>query len=276
MNGKPASKPGSRVSSEASPAVDKVIDELAAQDIHTLRDYVQRTLGEESDGWADPRSHGDCPAIHALGNVFTAAADQPITHIPPSIELTIDGTVYDPSDIVRFDGQPLHFVLSGSDLAAFTDPWPIKTAVGNRAFRGVLYPTDSGMTVDEHGRPFYKVGGSDGGSRTRTPPWQVNYGSLKMFSDINWGGDWFWLDEGWAWPDLTRVWRNKVLFFHGNWNDVISSVTGTASMVTYCEHIYYKGSTLTVPERRPQDSLPNLHVLGWGDRISSVIHWPPA
>lgn len=255
----------------STPSVDEIITDFADRGIVSLEDYVRSTLAATAGG-SDPNTHGDCLARDALRTSFTVAKDKPITHVPPAVQLTIDGVVYDPADIVRHNGTPLHFVAYGKTLAAFTEPRIIKAAIADGDFGGIMHTM--GLTVGPDGQPFYQIGGSTGGSRHVTPPWQVNYGSLKMFSDINWGGDWFWLEEGWAWRDLTRVWRNKVLFFHGDWNDVISSVTCTASAVTYYEHIHFQGSTLTIPGHQPQDSRPNLHTVGWGDRISSVAHWP--
>jgi hypothetical protein len=51
-----------------------------------------------------------------------------LTHQPPQVPLHVDGVLVDPSDIVQFNGQPLHYVLtraSGAgecELHAFDRP----------------------------------------------------------------------------------------------------------------------------------------------------------
>ena len=87
-----------------------------------------------------------------------------------------------------------------------------------------------------------------------------------MFDDANYSGNWFWLDVGYHWNDLTEVSRGE--WFGGDWNDEISSLSNNNTLCVYYEHIYLGGSSLLLS---PFFSMPNLESVGWNDRISSVL-----
>lgn len=84
--------------------------------------------------------------------------------------------------------------------------------------------------------------------------------------------NWFWLEPGYEYPDLTRLRLEHGIFSGGrSWNDEISSVRAGMgnSYVHFFEHINFGGSSLVLGIR---ESVDNLTALGWNDRVSSVRH----
>ncbi|MEO3936731.1 hypothetical protein V3N99_08215 [Dermatophilaceae bacterium Soc4.6] len=204
----------------------------------------------------------------------TSDGDVDCTHRPPECELVIDGVNYDPSDITRFDGQPLYMVAtSGRDgplLQTFTNN-QVEEALHTRAILSVL----------DYGPP---MGGGGGwmGSVGQAPNALLNpptlSGTVQMFDDAEWKGDYFWLTSRHWWPDLTKVWKNRFLFTHGDWNDQISSQSPSDDTITYYEHVNAGGSNLILPRYdNSKDVLArkeaNFRQYGWNDRASSVANY---
>ena len=79
-----------------------------------------------------------------------------------------------------------------------------------------------------------------------------------------------WLGPHLMWTDLTRVSRNTVLFWSGDWNDVISSLHTWVGTVSLFEHINQQGSSITF---QPGQHIASLVPLGWNDRASTIINW---
>ncbi|WP_143543000.1 hypothetical protein [Rhodococcus sp. NCIMB 12038] len=275
-------------------AKEEALQRLSIQGITSLPDYVEYVIKSRlSDG----ETGNLVPSSRALANSFTTVEENSlIKHRPPQVGLTIDGVEYEPRDVARFNGQPLHYIAtSGKDgvaLTASTDGAGIKSALTSHVYASALRLTSDATIQFTGGCPPRMVydpttgswiyvlgpcpdggGGSGGAPEPEPKPWEVPYRSLKMFSDINFSGDWFWLAQGWGYSNLLKVERDKGIFSSDDWNDKISSMTATANAVTYYEHINFKGSTLTIPGGEPQNKYANIHALGWGDRISSVNHW---
>lgn len=272
-------------------SVQEALERLSAQGINELPEYVAHILRSRLDG-----TRADfVPASQALVNSFTTVdPGSPIEHTPPEVGLTIDGVEYAPDDVIRFNGRPLHYVVTtgteGMTLTASTDGSGLKAAMTEHIYATTLGLRPATVIHTQGGCPpeavfdpvtggwSYTLGpcpGASSGSAPKPKPkaWEVPYTSLKMFSDVNFSGDWFWLNQGRGYRDLRKVERDKGIFSSDDWNDKISSVTATANPVTYYEHIDFGGSSLSIPAGEPQNKYSDLHVLGWGDRISSVIHW---
>jgi hypothetical protein len=210
----------------------------------------------------------------------------PIRHTLPTIPVIIDGVEYDPRDIDRFDGTPLHFIYfrrkNGSALfEATTDGEQIKTARLLLTYSKIqdwvpIWDEDGRLGLGQIHGPATDHGGSgnsapDSGDDDLDSGPPFNARSIQMFSAANYGGDWFWLKEGYQYARLSEVDRNTVLFFSGDWNDQISSLAGVPGPVIYFEHANFQGSTLTIGGYTP---IPDLTPMGWNDRISSV-RYPP-
>jgi hypothetical protein len=210
----------------------------------------------------------------------------PIRHQVPECELIIDGVSYEPADITRFDASPLHTIVAANSrgepvLYAFTENLAEQALRARLAMRvlggsigdpGYAPPTGQGTTGCGFmgAQPcFGGSGGGSGGGSSKTPPQYT--GTVQMFDDINYEGNWFWLEVGYWWPDLTEVTRGRFLFWSSDWNDQISALSATSTNVLYFEHIYKGGSSLLV---RPGLALNDLRAIGWNDRISSVAHFP--
>lgn len=242
-----------------------IIAALRAEGITTLEQLVSNTLLRLREG---------CPTRAPVIGVEECKQGLPITHTAPQIPVTVNGVEYEPADIARFDGTPLHFIYSRrsdgrtlfqgtSDRSQVNTVSLIWSFLQIRDWKPIPVPVGSGGTIIGIGQEH----GPESSSGTPPPKKERNYGSVQMFSDANYEGDWFWLDRGYQYAKLSKVSRNTVLFFSGDWNDQISSISETAGPVTYFEHADFQGSSLTVPPWAP---IPNLTWLGWNDRISSV------
>jgi len=224
-----------------------------------------------------------------------------ITHVIPQVAVVLDGVTYDPKDLRRFDGKPLLFIpivkTNGTHwLQAFHEE--IKDVVAGyfqtRQLAFLLNPNDfpipglppqnppgtpPGTNPPTGWPPLTGCGAPGqlpcGGTPPPPPPFTppppseprapFTYGQVQMFEDADYGGDWFWLANGYQWTDLTRVSRGG--WFGGDWNDSISSLSSTNTSCLYCEHINLEGSTLLVG---PNIAKHQLSIYGWNDRISSL------
>jgi hypothetical protein len=94
-----------------------------------------------------------------------------------------------------------------------------------------------------------------------------------FYSDINQGGDVICLGPDLAYPDLTRVGRDKVFWWYiNNWNDCISSVSQCRYNVSLYWDINYGGAEFWL---QAGCNLPDLTVYGWNDEASTIVNWGP-
>ena len=165
-------------------------------------------------------------------------------HRVPQVPLMLNGELYDPKDITRFNGRELHFVPAASgDHMLVTDDRALMASWLQLSYLSAVAGAGGEAT-----------GERSGSRRPHTTFWE----------DDNWGSDWLWLDQNRGYYDLTRV---GGLF--ANWNDRISSVAMDGTRVTVLhEHIHWTGSTLTLHR-----SHPSLHPWGWNDAASSLETW---
>ena len=105
------------------------------------------------------------------------------------------------------------------------------------------------------------------------PPTHWPERQAQFFDAAGYDGNWFWLQPGYAIPDLRRMVRGASIFGDdGDWNDVISSIRSGRMPNSYlelCEHVDFGGSTLSLGVNQ---DVGNLTDLGWNDRVSSVRH----
>jgi hypothetical protein len=172
----------------------------------------------------------------------------PSVHRTSTVPFLLRGTLYDPTDIERFQGQELHFTpaADGSHLIVVDDR-SIMEAWWQLSFlsRNAGSPPNP---PNPHPNP-----GDGLGART------------IYYKDDRFLGWTIGLRENRGYFDLTEVGS----WLEGDWNDVVSSVRLIGTMITVLhEHIHWTGSTLNVWQ-----SQETLHPWGWNDRASSLETW---
>ena len=204
-------------------------------------------------------------------------------HKAPTRAFVLNGVVYDPQDIKRFNGTELHLVATVSDkpILAFDD----KTIIGR--FWQDSYISSMASVID------FQFASSPEPSRrgdldpnnyapadyppvvvTPPPPTQGSSGGYKagtfFYEDINFMGELLYLAPGWTYRDLSDLGRG--LF--RNWDDVISSLNFAGiKALCLCESGNFQGSTYSFFEDSGQWFQHDLRDYGWNDRASSVVTW---
>jgi hypothetical protein len=238
--------------------------------------------------------------------------EERIVHRRPNVPFTVDGVLYEPDEINRFDGQSLHFVLkrkSDKDkmLIGFKDrglfigllrsQW-MAAQVG--VSQGSVLPGVSlqGMCCNWEGFPGGLAwvcrpcgdqgkgggGGATGGSTggTKAIPFPAS-GEAIFYEHAGFTGEKLSVpgNPATAYSNLTKVNRSGILFWAESWNDAISSISLNKCIVQVFEHINYEGTSLLLESSKDESTTfgnpthVNLVDLGWNDRISSVVNWGP-
>jgi len=213
------------------------------------------------------------------------------THRPPKLPFTVGGVTYDPADVKRFDGKPLHFVRrpvanNKTELIGFVGNEWVRAITAYAQFRqlgwlgapAVVGPTFYGPSVsayyvsggywDPH--PGYQKAAVAAGI---LPGHEVPSLICRFYEDANFEGDRFWLAPHRKMPDLTTFTRG--FFGLGDWNDIISSLQSDGATVLLFEDINFGGDTLLVLPSSPGHPhiYNNLEDEGWNDRVSSIKNW---
>ncbi|MFD9123569.1 peptidase inhibitor family I36 protein [Kitasatospora sp. NPDC059571] len=274
---------------------DDVLSLLESEGVSTLRDLVARTLERKRSVLAEGDGQVRLPPLAFSSR--RSEEEKSITHSAPHMALNVDGEDYEPTDITRFNGRPLHYLFDqaatdGPRLYAFTDETPLV------ALRGISYATRHLTDTERHlrpslqnidprpprpldwgvpptgGPPIWYDQGPQSGSNGGPKPTPNHHDTVQLFSDVNYQGDWFWMGAGYANYRLSRLPRNTVLFTSDDWNDVISSISGTNCLVTYWDDMNYGGSSFTPTNTGTgQVAIPDLGPAGWNDRISSLANY---
>jgi hypothetical protein len=202
-----------------------------------------------------------------------------IVHPVPQLPFLLRGTLYDPPDITRFDGQELHFISSPDsshiiaidDRAAMERWWQFSFVSANLK---TLEAKGSGTTSTTTWPPTGESGvgwPGTGGGPTLEIPLGPPYGGLgpprtTFHEHIHFRGSDIELEPGWGYPDLTEVaWT---FLGTGDWNDTISSVKlYRTELATLYEHVGWAGSTFSTTHE------PDLTRYGWNDRASGCATW---
>jgi hypothetical protein len=180
----------------------------------------------------------------------------------PSVPFMLNGTLYDPNDITRFNGKELHFVPSADDqtLLVVDDRKAIATFWQNSYLESWAH---NGSAGTEAGSP----GQHGTGMEQRT-----FYPRTWYFEDINLGGAELYLNINYGYKDLTGVY----MWPFTNWNDKMSSywMLGSHASVL-CEDINWSGQTWSrVPSPYGSEFKEmDLRPFGWNDRTSSMMTW---
>lgn len=243
--------------------VEDVLRALEEDGIQDLQQLVKRQLAQAKAGRkalrrADMLGPSPKPASRARGK-----AQRPVT-----VPVQIDGVLYDPKDLHRFDGRVLHFVAPSGKrpLQAFTgEQWPtmLRTYIQVRNVGSTLHGDDMSVIIGGPPQP------PNGGTWPPPPNGVVIYPPAQFFSDAGFQGDHLYLNWQWERPDLTKLGRGD-WWDRKSWNDCISSVSPVPNVgfLVLCEDINLGGASLSVPF-----AVRDLTPLGWNDRASSLVYW---
>ena len=197
---------------------------------------------------------------------FSVGADykprRDIVHSVPEIPVLIDGVMFDPKDIKRFDGQELHFIAARDRQSMI--------AIADRAVMGkwweMTYVTS--LTNSASSAP-----------RALASHFSLPEPAAIYYEDDNFGGSSISHGKNRGFSDLTRL-KTRL---GQSWADRISSLR--LINLTICVlhwDIHWQGPTMTFqastpfamePVSYPFDLVPSLTPFGANDRANSVEGW---
>jgi hypothetical protein len=223
-----------------------------------------------------------------LSNTTTPERAARTVHQIPRLPFLLRGTIYDPADIGRFNGQDLHFVAIGRDDhmlviddRSVMENWWQLSYVNSIMSSNAIYLTARGGELEAPLHPTNFGGGggsgrivvgSGGGSSSGpegfgTTPGLSGPPRAVFYEDIFYGGSSIELEPNRGYADLTRV--SYTFFGTGDWNDTISSIQTSIPLWTVLfEDVDYMGSTFTT-----FGGAQNLLDFGWNDRASGCGTW---
>lgn len=244
-------------------AVEDIVRELRNRGVKSLEDVVEMLRQA-----AARRGDSAKPTTNALSfKKFAVDADYKprpgIVHTVPTVPVLIDGVLFDPKDMKRFDGQELHFIAAPDQQSTI--------AITDRAVMGrwweMTYVTSLTNSAARAPRAlaFHSI-----------PDPAVIY-----YEDDNYGGSIISHGKNRGFYDLTE---HDTSLFGPNWNDRISSLQ-LVNLTICVMHwdVHWQGNTITfqasapsIPEGGvsfPQQWVSSLHQWGWNDQASSVEGW---
>jgi len=245
-------------------AVEDIVRELRNRGVKSLEDVLdmvrQATARRDESAKTTP-DPVDFKKF-SVGADYKQRLD--IVHTVPEIPVLIDGVMFDPKDIKRFDGQELHFIAARDRQSMI--------AIADRAVMGkwweMTYVTSLTSSASSAPRAL--------ASHFSFPEPAVIY-----YEDDQFGGSIISHGKNRGFYDLTQ---HKTSIFGHSWNDRISSLQ--LVNLTICVlhwDIHWQGATMTFqastpsspegPPSYPVDWEPSLRPYGWNDQASSVEGW---
>lgn len=233
-----------------------VLQELYARGITTLEQFVESEAQKRKPQRIDSKK-----ALEAV--LARSASDSSVKSKigPPSSSVTIvlDGRRVDYNAIAQLNGQPLDYVattLKGGEqaLVVFSDRSIVRNHLLSQ-FKGSI------PALDNEVNKALIAGGLQ--PSPLIPRIEVG---LVIWEDVGYGGSDWTLGPEEYYPDLTEI-TGGLGLFGGDWNDKISSVQMARCYCVAWENIESQG--LGAKLILYQDT-PDLHILGWGDRISAI------
>ena len=235
------------------------LQELSARGITTLEQFV-----ESKARMRKPRRIDSEKALEEIFARSGVPSDSSVkSEIGPpdsSVAIVLDGKRVQYNEIARLKGQPLDYVATRLKdgehaIVVFSDRSILRNH-SLRQFKGSL----RGITTEVANALLA------GGLQPSSTVASIDLG-VRIFEDINYGGaSWTFAPDEWV-PDLTEF-DEGLGVFGGDWNDKISSIQMGRCWCEAWEHTNEGGAHLVLWE-----DTPNLHILGWGDRISTI--WAP-
>jgi hypothetical protein len=239
------------------------LQKLAARGITTLEQLVESKVRMRALQRIDPEK--------ALEEQLAGSAAPPdpsyeSTIAPPdsSVALVLDGKRVEYDAIARLKNQPLDYVatrLSGGEqaLVIFSDRSIMSNAILRR-LKG------SSRTVEQEVANAL-VGGGLQPSSTVTPRGTERL-EARIFEHIDWGGDSAAILPGTGQIDLSNF--NDGLDFWEDWDNEISSIGIRNGFGHRCQLRAWENKRWGASMLLVESDIPNLHLIGWGDRISSL------
>lgn len=234
-------------------------------------------------------------------------------HQVPHLPVLMNGTLYDPQDITRFNGTELHFMTAGDHLVAFDDRAVVAAywestflAASARSLSGLGMLTwgDSDYHGNGRGDPdgwppypypsFCEVHPEQCGSRGYGRPGYPSGSSGRSPSSGGGGGGGFKVAPHTVWTEHTNGEGQQIsapanrgfadltqircgawawLGIGGSWNDEISSVLMYRVHMCTLYEDIYWGGSTLTIRSTSDFHTQNLPELGWNDRASSVESW---
>ena len=233
------------------------LQQLSARGITTLEQLVQ-----SKSRMRKPVRIESEKALEQILARSAARSDSPakskIGPPSPSVPIVLDGKRVEYNEIARLNGKPLDYVattLKGGQqaLVVFSD----RSIMKNHHLR--QFNGSSLRAIDSEVENALMAGGLQPSPLAA----RISLG-LRICEDINYGGDSYTFAPEDYVPDLTEF-DEGLGVFGGDWNDKISSVQMARCYMQAWSDINEGGHTITLY----QDT-PDLHALGWGDRISGI------
>jgi hypothetical protein len=246
-----------QIRNEGLDALD-VIVALSAQSLKTQKNYAQIQTSIDFTQFSRKTQ------TETVADTF---------HRVPKRPFVLNGTLYDPQDIERFNGQELHLVDANDREPIF--------AVDNRETIAkvweLTYLSSLSSDLKKYQHGGYQFGGtssSNGAEDFITFPGHPIFigspGKLAVtyfYEHMDFTGDSMSLNANRGYNNLRDLGRG--LFGLGDWNDIISSVRLNGNFVCVLhDHIHYQGNSLTLFKDNKY-----LEALGWNDRTSSIETW---
>jgi len=255
-------------------AREDVVSRLRDEGIDAL-DVMVEVLAQATR--KEPGVRGRSRPVNAqrLSNGTAPERAPQIVHRVPQLPFLLQGTLYDPADIERFNGKELHFLSTPGrdhlvvidDRAVMENWWQLSYVSSNlKTLANHVEPS----TLPPPTPPNFDLppprgsSGPEGFSSPAIPAPPPPVPHTNFYEDIFNGGSRLALGAGRQYEDLTEVpWT---FLGTGDWNDTISSIEMILTHTTILhEHVHLSGSTFTTGHNEP-----NLLVHGWNDRASSV------
>lgn len=232
------------------------LQELSARGITTLEQFVESKARMQKPLRIDSeKAFQEMLARSAVPS--DSSIKSKIGPPDPSVTIVLDGKRVEYNEIARLNGQPLDYVatrLKGGEqaLVVFSD----RSILRNHTLRQFKGPLQGIATEVDNA---LLASGLQASSTVAS----IDFG-VQICEDINYGGaTWTFAPEEYV-PRLSQFDEGLGLF-GGDWNDKISSIRMGQC---WCENWADRdrgGDYLPLWE-----DTPNLHILGWGDRISSI------
>jgi len=180
----------------------------------------------------------------------------------PSVAVVVDGKLIDSAERAGLHERTLHYTLAtlnkgGLALVAFTD-----SSILDREFLNYFEPRPEPNNLIE---AALRSAGLDGNFHTTA---RAELQGFWMWVDVDFRDDIKYVPQLWAHPDLRQFDDGRD---EGDWNDVISSVSTRNAPTRVWADINFEGASLTFGS---YEDVANLHLIGWGDRISSIMVGP--
>jgi hypothetical protein len=264
---------------EASSAdIARQMRERGINSVEDLIDHMRQTEKRAEEGSRAAISSVDIRRF-SVGPDYEPKRDT--VHQIPKFPILIDGTLYDPKDINRFDGQELHMVAAPNPIhiVAVTDrvvigKWWELTYLSSLLHQPFLDPLTSLATTRDGAQLPNNLGPTYAAYTPPTPTVFYREHDNYQGSELSHGKN-----RGYA-----RLSTVSMGIFSGDWNDKISSLIMQNMLVCKLhDDKYWGGETRTFfgytplspegPVVYPGNWVPNLRDYGFNDRASSVEAW---